>query len=356
LIPALLLLIVAAAPAVVWSAAQTVLYERLILISEKGPKEFQLGNNPLANGTYNEPLAGMIEPAGIDYIRAFPLDALRLAGRKVLYSFGILRDGWNVPHPPAVWIWRATTGAVPLSLIEPIVAGGWLLAVVLVAIAMLGEERRRRWWVVTASVVVILAVHVITLSSYRFAIPLLPALYVLASGPLATLARSIAHALRVQAIAAAVAVIALASLAAQFQSWPLEARYRAAALDGIAAHNQVDEVSRAMARVGNAKGGERPIALLPDTYMPRGRVRVTVSMRRTSPDAADGTPVARVGLVPLHGGGPCVSEVFAAQLTDRFSEIALLCQLDRDGPVTLAVFSLGQLDLSVDSVRLVWIR
>jgi hypothetical protein len=48
--------------------------------------------------------------------------------------------------------------------------------------------------------------------------------------------------------------------------------------------------------------------------------------------------------------------VFAAQLTDRFSEIALLCQLDRDGPVTLAVFSLGQLDLSVDSVRLVWIR
>jgi hypothetical protein len=347
----------AAAPAVAWSAVQSVHHQRLILIADKTREVFDAGHNPRANGTYNEPLSGIGQPAGFAFIRQFPARTLELAGRKFLYSFGILRDGWNVPHPPAVWIWRATTGVVPLALIEPIAGGGWLLVIVAIGLFTPGQRSLAMWWLLPASVGVILAVHVLSLASYRFAIPLLPILYVLASGPLAQLARSIAHALRTPAIAAAAAVIALASVAAQFQSWPLDARYRAAALDGLAASNELDDVSGSMARVGAAEGRERPIALLPDTYLPRGQVRVTARLRRTSPGAPDSTPVARVALVPLYGRGPCVSEVFAGQLTaDHFTDVDLLCQLDRDGPVTLAVFSLGQVDLAIDTVRLVWIR
>jgi 4-amino-4-deoxy-L-arabinose transferase-like glycosyltransferase len=348
------LLLVAAGPAVVWSAVQTAQHQRLILISDKAREVFDSGNNPLANGTYNEPLVGIGEPAGMDYIRAHPADALRLAGRRVLYSFGILRDGWNVPHPAAVWIWRATTGAVPLDVIEPVVRGGWLLVVCLIALAMLGRTGLRAWWLLPAAVIAILAVHVATLASYRFAVPLLPVLYVIASGPLARLARALGQASRTPAAAVAFALLAVVTVAAQFRSWPLEVRYNAADLDGIAASNAVDELSGAAVRVADAERGERPVALLPDTYLPRGVVRVAVSLRRTSPDAQDATPVARLTMQPLGAAG-CASDVLAVQVpADRFADVALRCELARDSPVTLAVFSLGQVNLAVESIELQW--
>ncbi len=349
------LLVVATAPPLAWSTLQTVHHERLILISEKGPKAFQLGNNPLANGTYNEPLAGMAEPSGFAYVRAFPLQAVRLAARKVLYLFGILRDGWNVPHPAAVWIWRATTGALPLPMIEPVVRGGWLLAVCLIAFRTLGRDGLRTWWVLPATVSAILAVHVITLGSYRFAIPVLPVLYVMASGPLATLARAVVPALRTPIIAVTCALIAALAVAAQYRSWPLDVRYDAVDLDGIAAANEVDTVSRSPARLADARRGFRPVALLPDTYFPEGRLTVTVLIRRTSEPASITTPVARVALLHLDGQSACVGDVLAGQLqTDRFSEVAIPCRLTRDGPATLAVYSLGQADLTIDEVRLEW--
>ena len=354
---AVVLLTVAAVPALAWSAAQTAHYQRLILISEKGPKEFQLGNNPLANGTYNEPLVGMGEPAGVDYIRAFPLDALQLAGRKVLYSFGVLRDGWNVPHPAAVWIWRATTGAVPLAAIEPVVAGGWLLIFFLIAIYVLGRAGWRRWWLLPVTVSAILAVHVITLASFRFSVPLLPALYVLASGPLALVVRAALPMLRSPVVALTCALVLIFAIAAQFESWPLEVSYDAAELEGIAATNQVDDVSGSLARLADAEQGTRPIALLPDTFFPAGSLRLTARLRMTHAAAYHATPVARVALVQLNGRPACIGDISAAQLrSDQFSEIAMLCELDRDGPATLAVFSLGQADLSVDTLRLAWVK
>ena len=349
------LLGIAAIPAIIWSAAQTVHYQRLILIAEKGPEEFQLGNNPVANGAYNEPLVGMSEPAGLEYIRAYPGDALRLAIRKVLYLFGVLRDGWNVPHPASVWIWRATTGALPLGLIEPAVRGGWLLVSCLLAVYMLRGEGLRAWWVLPATVSAILLVHVITLGSYRFAVPLLPVLYVLASGPLAALVRAAGALLRTRLTAVACGFIIVLSVAAQYQRWPLQVEYDATDLDGIQAVNGIDEVSRSLVRIADARRGVRPVAMLPDTYLPRGWLTAAVRLRRSSAAPDEARPVARVMLVHNDGEPACVVDVSSVQLqVNDFTEVAIPCFLKRDGAATFTVFSLAEADLAIDIVRLTW--
>jgi hypothetical protein len=299
----------------------------------------------------------MSEPAGVDYLRAFPGETLVLAGRKLLYSFGVLRDGWNVPHPAAVWIWRATTGAIPLSVIEPTVRGGWLLVASAIGLFMLGRDGVRTWMVLPLSIGAILAVHVITLASYRFSVPLLPVLYVLASGPATALARAAAPLVRVPVVAVGCALIAVLAVAAQFQSWPLAVQYRAADLDGLTAANRVDEVTGAPARFADAGPGARPVVLLPDTYLPRGPLLLEVAMRQTGSNSANATAAARVALVHLDGTPACVENVPAAQLPhDRFADIAVSCRLTHDGPATLAVYSTGQTDLAIDRVRLTWTR
>ena len=352
----LVLVAVAATPALLWSTAQTVHYQRLILISEKGPIAFQLGNNPLANGTYNEPLVGMIEPVGFAFIRSSPLDAMQLAGRKVLYNFGVLRDGWNVPHPAATWIWRATTGAVPLAIVAPVVGGGWLLALVLAGLLSLGRDGWRRWWILPAAVGAILIVHVITIGSYRFFIPVLPLLYVIASGPLIRVLQALIPVLRSPVVAAATAVLLIGAIAAQYQRWPLSVTYRAADLDGLAAANALDDRSRSPVRFAEARRGERPVALLPDTHFPEGSLRLTVRMRRSS-HAGETEPAARITFTQVDGTVACVADVPVSQLpATEFVDIVTLCTLRRDGPATLAVFSLGRVDLSIESIRMVWTK
>lgn len=352
---ATLLVAVAAAPAVIWSAVQTAQHRRPILISDKAREVFDAGNNPRANGTYNEPLVGIGEPAGFAYIREHPGNTIYLAVRKLLYSFGVLRDGWNVPHALSVWIWRATTGVVPLNAIDPIVRGGWLMFACAMALWLLGRSGLTRWWVLPATCAAILLLHMITLASYRFAVPLLPIFYVLASGPLAVLTRRLVPVLRAPAVAVAVAGMLLITTAAQFQTWPLSVTYDAADLEGLAAANERDPISGTVARVADAAAGERPVVLLPDTYLPRGNVRVTTRIRRLQDGTADGKLAARMMMIPVDGVVACAANISAAELdATQFTDVAALCKLPRDGPVTLAVFSLGTVDLAVDTVRLEW--
>jgi 4-amino-4-deoxy-L-arabinose transferase-like glycosyltransferase len=354
LLPIMIMLTAAAFPSLVWSAAQTLHYGRIILIAEKGPKEFQLGNHPLANGTYNEPLVGQGEPAGLAFIADQPGEAVRLAARKLLYLFGILRDGWTPPHAPAVWLWRASTGVVPLTFIEAAVRGGWLLVACLAALVMLRGDARRRWWFLPATVGAILAVHVVTLGSFRFAVPLLPVLYALAAGPVAAAVRACGLAVQSRAVAVPVAAVVALSVAAQFREWPLQVRYDAAELDGVSARNETSRATGDLVRAAEARHGVRPIVLLPDAYLPRGGVTVTVHARRTSHAIDLVQPAVRLALIPLRGTA-CVRDVLAQELrTEHFAQIVLPCRLLHDGPATLAVVSLGVADLEVREVVLMW--
>jgi 4-amino-4-deoxy-L-arabinose transferase-like glycosyltransferase len=354
---ATLVVVVAATPAVAWSAAQTVWHGRLILIADKAREVFDAGHNPRANGTYNEPLVGIGEPAGFAYISQHPLRALTLTGRKFLYSFGVLRDGWNVPHAASIWIWRASTGAIPLEWIDPVVRGGWLLVCCGIGLWLLGRAGLRRWWILPASCGAILALHIATLASYRFTVPLLPMFYVLASGPLASLAALIWPVVRMPAVAAVSIVMLSIATAAQFQSWPLAVTYDAADLEGLAASNERDSDTGRMVRIADAARGERPVALLPDTYLPRGPLRLTARVRTVANRGGDDRLAARVMLVPVDGVVACTADIALPQLdATRFTDVAVLCELPRDGPATLAVISFGTADLAIDSVRLAWTK
>ncbi len=352
---AALMLLIAATPPLAWSVVQSVREGRLITISEQGPIVMEVGFNTRANGTYNTPLVGIGQPTGLAFIRQYPGRTLVLSVRKVLYFWGVLRDGWNVPRPAAVWIWRATTGLLPLPLIEPIAGGGWLLALFIAALWALCADGFRRWWIFPAAVCTILAVHIITLASYRFSVSVLPVVYVVVSGLLATLAARAASVLRAPAVASACAMLLAIMVAMQFQTWPLQLDYEAVDLDGANADNDVDPVSQHPARIADARRGARPIALLPDQYLPRGAVTVTVRARRASAAAAPDTPVMAIVLMPVDGRAACAVNVAAADLpSDRFHDLEVPCRLTADGPATLIVQSLGTSDLAVERVRFRW--
>ena len=346
---------IAMAPAVVWSGVQSYRQGTLVTISEKGPLVIELGNNPRANGTYNAPLVGIGQPTGLAFVRAFPGRTLQLAIRKVLYFWGVLRDGWNVPRPAAVWAWRATTGVVPLSFFTAIARGGWLLALFAIALIMLGHEGLRRWWILPAVVLMLMAIHIASLSSHRFAVPVLPVVFVLVSGPLAAAARGITAALRAPAVAIALAVLAVIVIAMQFQYWPLEVRYQAADLDGLDADNLVDAISTRQTRFADARRGTRPVGLLPDEYLPAGALTTELTVRRTAAAPTPSAPAARIALVELDGRVACTRDITADELPqDRFATFSVPCRLSRDTAATLAVFSLGTGDLAFDMVRLRW--
>jgi hypothetical protein len=86
-----------------WSLLQSRHAGHPVLIRDRVPDILLFGHSPTANGTWNESLAAPGQPAGIAFIAAEPRAELRLAWRKLLYFWGILRDGWNVPRPAAVW-------------------------------------------------------------------------------------------------------------------------------------------------------------------------------------------------------------------------------------------------------------
>jgi len=126
----------AAVPSLAWSGIQSARKGELVPMSNQAPIVVELGHNPLANGTFNASLVGVGQPTGVRFALAYPERELQLAARKVLYFWGVLRDGWNVPRPAAVWVWRATAGLVPLAWIEPWARGGALLLIVLIALAL----------------------------------------------------------------------------------------------------------------------------------------------------------------------------------------------------------------------------
>ena len=107
-------------------------------------------------------------------------------------------------------------------------------------------------------------------------------------------------------------------------------------------------------RFADAKRKERPIVLLTDEYLPRGPLRVEVGMRLASAHSSPAT-VARIALIELDGHVACARDVASDSLSiGRFETVALPCQLSRDTPATLAVFTVGVANLAVDTVRLVW--
>jgi len=201
-----------------------------------------------------------------------------------------------------------------------------------------------------------MVVYIITLSSFRFSVPSLPVAYILASGPVASLARRTKSALSAPAVMLPVTLVLTIAIRMQFQSWPLTISLDAADLDGVNAANTIDPVSQRPARIADARRGVRPVALLPDEYLPAGRMVVTMRARSVTPAVSAQTPVARIVVFQLDGRQACVSDLTAAQLPAAFAEVAVPCALTVDGPATLIVYSLGANEIAIDRINLTWMR
>jgi hypothetical protein len=345
---AVMVVLTAATMVTGWAGFQSARTHRVIAMTDKGPAVLAFGNNPHANGTFNAPAVGVGEPSGFAFMQAHPRATLRLAGRKVLYFCGILRDGWNVPRRGAIWLARATAGLMPLEIASAVARGGALAVVFIIAVGLWTGETRRRWWVLPAIIAAIMFVHVLTVSSHRFAVPVLPLAFVCIAGPAATV---IGWSVRRLRVLTAVALLVLVTTSLQTAAWPMSYTLRASEMDGLDVANVIDE-ERGVVRFAEAGRGRRAMALLTDEYLPRGRFTITVDWRQRT---ASGASVARIGVRTTDGRPLCEFDVPGGpDAIGRWQKASLACASASDHVSTLAVESTGAADLDVESVVLEW--
>jgi hypothetical protein len=347
---AAIVIVGAAAPPAAWSAFQSMKVGHPMLIRDNVQGILPFGHNPRANGTWNVALEGIGQPAGIPFILAEPHQEMRLVVRKLLYFWGILRDGWNVPRPAAVWVARATAGLVPLDFLLPFARGGWLLIAFVAACLALGRTRWQQFWLLPALVAALLALHLATISSHRFAIPVLPIVFIVIAGPIA------GAVLRLKPLGIiAVVAVGVAGLAMQTRVWPVTYRLRPTELDGVNGENRREADGR-LVRFSDAARGRRVAFALYDEYLPAGRVVVHMRARRGVRAPPPSTPVARVRLFLLEGGTPCevLISVDEFPVQDQWTPVGVGCTLAHDGPARLIVDTLGRADLSFSDIVLQW--
>lgn len=343
----LVVVVCAGLPIAGWAMLQTGRTGRVVAISDKGSLVMEFGNNPRANGTFNAPLAGVGEPAGLAFIRAEPLRFVQLAGRKFLYFWGVLRDGWNVPRPSAVWLARGVGGAVPLQWLLPFARGGWILMALVVALLLWRRTRWREWWLLPVSIVAMISVHMLTVSSHRFAVPVLPLAFVIASAPLSGLAQWIVASPSRRAVLVAV-LIAIAAM--QRGDWPIRYTLAAARTDGVNSEN-VKAPGVGLVRFADAARGPRVVVLLSDEALPRGSFDVIIRVR-TASRAAD-TAIGHTWLQTADGTRICEKSI-SPPVTGEWANVTLPCTLEDDTVATVVVSTMGVADVAVHSVELRW--
>ena len=350
-----LFLAIAFAPVILWSIAQSQAHGAIVVISDKASVTFALGNNPLASGTYSTGLVG--EPSGVSYLIEMPAAASRLALRKVLYFWGIRRDGWNVPRPAAWWLYRGSRGLIPLEAALPLARGGWLLVGFVLGTIMLWRRGLlAEWWVLPAIVLAVLFAHVATLSSHRFAVPILPIVFIIVCGPVGWSLQLVGKwVLQSWRRIAGAGVIAAVLVALQWAPSRGEVRYRATELDMFDEIDRHDPLAGRTVRFVDVARGRRAAMILGDEHMPAGELRWTISARRGDGSARPDTPVAHVRLLTLDGIVACEEDVpYGILFLDRFTDVWIPCRLPSEGPATLFVETLGVVDLAFDQVTLSW--
>jgi hypothetical protein len=337
-----------------WVAYQSMRTGRFVPISDKGAVNLAIGNNPNANGTYNLLASPIGQPSGVAFIVAQPARALELFGRKAFYFTGLLKDGWNVPRPAALYVSRATGNILPLDAWLLLFRGGavFLLAVAGGVLLLRDPYLRPAWWPVPAVIGLVAAVHVLTLSSHRFAVPVWPLAAALASVTVVRAWRAVAPPWPTVVLG----VVAVCGLGALGQSWAPPGRYHRAAseLDGDRVTNTVDAASGYdRVRLGRVEGGRRMVAIETSEFIGRGFLAVTFGVRpAVSPAQPAPQPdaiIADVLVADEAGHIVCASGLTWAETdVSGFTPFTAGCRIPEDTVLSVALWTRAVVDLHID--------
>src|SRR4029450_7785276 len=110
----------------------------------------------------------------------------------------------------------------------PAARGGWLFLALIVSCVTLRRNQWQELWLLPAIIAALVAVHLATISSHRFAVPILPVVFVLIAGAIARLITR----LKPPGVAAVV-MVAIGVSAMQARQWPVTYRLQPARVGGI---------------------------------------------------------------------------------------------------------------------------
>ena len=165
-----------------WIAWQYHTHGQLVPISNKGPSNFYIGNNPNANGTFNLHWAPVEEPKGWTFIREQPGAAFSLVRKKFFYFWGFEKDGWSMPTAAELWLSRVFLNSLPLDLMQTIARSGVpLLSFIGMGLVLYRPVLRKKLWLFPATIGMLLSIHLVLISSHRFAFPVFPYIFLFAA-------------------------------------------------------------------------------------------------------------------------------------------------------------------------------
>ncbi|HQH27102.1 MAG TPA: glycosyltransferase family 39 protein, partial [Oligoflexia bacterium] len=331
----------------------------LVPVSAKGPINIEAGNNPLANGTFNltrfNPQGfsfDIPDPKGWSFIRQRPLPALSLAGRKFLYFWGFLKDGWNVPRPLSLVFWKLAFGKIPLehcqTLARSILALFFFAGLVLLARRPLCIEN----WFGPSCVFSVLIVHLILMSSHRYIIPVLPQVVFVASLAGAKIFDSFLLCLRSKRSAAAAAAI-LAVWAGYGLGNDFSGIYRERAVktDGVMYSDETaKEREEGPVRFFDRARGPRPAVIIADEMLPQGLFAVKIEYRTDC--ASAGEPLFSFEAALGSDDASCRHTVVCNE-HDSYQTAVQPCYLSRARVVKPVVYYLGGAGLWLAQVSFV---
>jgi hypothetical protein len=181
-----------------WSVYQSIRHGESLLVSHGSAFRFDVGNNPNATGA-SFPYPEIQEPAGLEFIAKHPARWLWLVKERFLYLWGF-REGIN-----EVFLAKGKLAALNDSFIRPVLS--WLDRVIGAAYLLLfvagavaagrqahrGTLPRDSIWLLYGLLLAVIVPPLITISSARFTIPMLPIVFLFQAYATVEIARFLRH-------------------------------------------------------------------------------------------------------------------------------------------------------------------
>ena len=334
-----------------WVIEQQRSHGRFVPISSKGPRNLHIGNNPNANGTYNLHLTRMEDPRGWAFVRNDPSAALALAGRKLLYFSGIEKDGWHVPGTAPIWLSRFLLDGVSLDRLQTFSRSAIpLLGLAGLWIVLRRPVLRRTLWIFPATVGILMGTHAVFISSYRFALPVLPYIFLLAAIALVRVAKGLAPLLRRRACMAILVAIVWLALAAWVQTPGAFYRIEAEELEASPATVVRDPLAGNRTALFRGRTGERRLlGMLSSERFPAGFFVAHFSVRSSGPAAHD---ILELSVTGYDQGVACRERIAWAGGRGGYRRLSASCPYLPRQISRVEVWTLGTADVWLDDVSI----